>query len=136
MSKETLYPGARFRMADELLESYVRQLFEAHASAPEVTVAWQGGEPTLMGVEFFRRAVELAEQYRRPGQTVNHTIQTNGTLLTDDWCALLAEHRFLVGLSIDGPRELHDGYRVDKRGKPTSDRVLRGLALLQSTAWS
>ncbi len=85
-----------------------------------------------MGVDFFRRAVALAEQYRRPGQTLQHTIQTNGTLLTDEWCELLAEHRFLVGISIDGPPDLHDRYRVDKRGGPTSDKVLRGLDLLQA----
>ena len=131
LSKETLYPGDRFRMSDELLTAYVRQLLESHASAPEVTVAWQGGEPTLMGVDFFRRAVELTEQFRRPGQRVQYTIQTNGTLLTDDWCKLLADHRFLVGLSVDGPPEVHDRYRVDKRGNPSSERVLRGLNLLK-----
>jgi uncharacterized protein len=131
LSKEALYPGDRFRMADELLEIYVRELLEAHASTPEVTVAWQGGEPTLMGVDFFRRAVELTDRYRRPGQRVEHTIQTNGTLLTDTWCELLAEHHFLVGVSIDGPPEMHDRYRVDKRGNPSSDKVLRGLGLLK-----
>jgi uncharacterized protein len=129
LSKEALYPGDRFRMADDLLDTYVRQLLEAHTT-PEVTIAWQGGEPTLMGVEFFRRVVETAERYRRPGQRVHHTIQTNGTLLTDEWCALFAEHGFLVGISIDGPRELHDAYRVDKRGAPTFDKVMRGLELL------
>ena len=131
LSKEALYPGDRFRMSDELLEIYVRQLLEAHASVPEVTIAWQGGEPTLMGVDFFRRALELTERYRRPGQQVQHTIQTNGTLLTDEWCQLLGEHRFLVGISIDGPPQLHDRYRVDKRGNPSSEKVLRGFALLQ-----
>ena len=131
LSKEALYPGDRFRMTDEVLDLYVRQLLEAHASAPEVTVAWQGGEPTLMGIDFFRRSLELTERYRRPGQQVHHTMQTNGTLLTDEWCELLAEHGFLVGISIDGPPELHDRYRVDKRGNPSSEKVLRGLALLQ-----
>ena len=130
LSKEALYPGDRFRMSDELLETYVRQLLESQ-TAPEVTIAWQGGEPTLMGVDFFRRAVALVEQHRRPGQSVQHTIQTNGTLLTAEWCELLAEHRFLVGISIDGPRELHDAYRVDKRGNPTFDKVIAGLDLLK-----
>ncbi len=102
LSKEALYPGDRFRMGDDLLDTYIRQLLESHTT-PEVTIAWQGGEPTLMGVDHFRRAIELVEQYRRPGQTVEHTIQTNGTLLTDEWCELLAEHHFLVGISIDGP---------------------------------
>jgi uncharacterized protein len=130
LSKEALYPGDRFRMADEVLDTYLRQVIESQQS-PEVTIAWQGGEPTLMGVDFFRRAIELAETHRRPDQTIAHTIQTNGTLLTDEWCGLLAEHRFLVGISIDGPRGLHDAYRVDKRGNPTFDKVVRGLELLQ-----
>jgi len=129
LSKEALYPGDRFRMAEDLLETYLEQLIEAQAG-PEVTIAWQGGEPTLMGVDFFRRAVAMAEQHRRPGQTLHHTIQTNGTLLTDEWCALLKEHGFLVGISIDGPPELHDAYRVDKKGQPTSAKVRRGLELL------
>src|SRR5207342_695070 len=111
LSKEMLYPGSRFRMADDLLETYLRQLIEAHARAPEVTVAWQGGEPTMMGLDFFRRSVELAESYRMPHQQIVYTIQTNGTLLDDEWGAFLAEHAFLVGLSIDGPREIHDAFR-------------------------
>jgi len=129
LSKEALYPGDRFRMSDELLETYLRQFMAANPDG-EITVAWQGGEPTLMGVDFFRRAVALAEEHRRPTQQVQHTIQTNGTLLTDEWCELLAEHRFLVGISIDGPPALHDRYRVDKRGAPTSGKVLEGLRRL------
>jgi len=129
LSKEALYPGDRFRMSDDLLDTYIRQVVESQA-APEVTIAWQGGEPTLMGVDFFRRAVELAETYRGPGQVLQHTIQTNGTLLNDEWCDLLAEKGFLVGLSVDGPRELHDTYRVDKKGQPTFDKVMRGHELL------
>jgi len=129
LSKEALYPGDRFRMADDVLAEYVRQVIESQ-DAPEVTVAWQGGEPTLMGLDFFRRAVALAEEAVRPGQTLLHTIQTNGTLLTDEWCAFLAEHRFLVGLSVDGPAPLHDAYRVDKKGAPTFDRVRRAWDLL------
>ena len=129
LSKEALYPGDRFHMSDELLETYIRQVIESQA-APEVTVAWQGGEPTLMGVDFFRRAVELAEHYKKPEQVIHHTIQTNGTLLNDKWCELFHDRQFLVGLSIDGPRHLHDIYRVDKKGRPTFDRVMRGHQLL------
>ena len=129
LSKEALYPGDRFRMSEQLLDTYIRQVIESQ-TAPEVTIAWQCGEPTLMGSDFFRRAIELAERYRKPGQTIQHTLQTNGTLLTDEWCELLCDHNFFVGLSIDGPRELHDTYRVDKKGKPTFDKVLRGHALL------
>src|SRR5262245_50245091 len=131
LSKELLYPGSRFRMADDLLDMYVRQLIEAHGPQPEVTVAWQGGEPTIMGVDFFRRSVELADRYARPGQRIVHTMQTNGTLLDDEWGEFLYEHGFLVGISIDGPRELHDAYRVDKGGKGSFDRVIRGLEILK-----
>jgi len=130
LSKEALYPGDRFRMADELLDTYIRQVLESQ-EGPEVTIAWQGGEPTLMGVGFLRRAMDLVERYRRPGQVVQHTIQTNGTLLTDEWCELFAENGFLVGVSIDGPAEMHDAYRVDKKGNPTFAKVLRGYELLR-----
>jgi uncharacterized protein len=130
LSKAELYPGARFRMSDDVMERYVRQVLEAH-DAPEVTLAWQGGEPTLMGLGFFRRVVEVAERYRRPDQRLLHTLQTNATLLNDEWAAFLAEHGFLVGVSIDGPPVLHDAYRVDKKGRPTSARALEGLALLR-----
>ncbi len=131
LEKEALYPGDRFRMDDGVLDAYVRQLLEAH-EAPEVTVAWQGGEPTLMGAAFFRRALEACERHRRPGQRLAHTIQTNGTLLTDELCTLFAEHHFLVGISIDGPAALHDVYRVDKKGRPTFERVRHGLDLLEA----
>jgi uncharacterized protein len=132
LSKEMLYPGSRFRMADELLEEYLRQLIEAHARVPEVTIAWQGGEPTLMGLDFFRRSVELADRYLRPGQRATYTIQTNATLLDEEWADFLREHAFLVGVSVDGPRELHDAYRVDKGGKGSFDSVVRGLDALRS----
>jgi uncharacterized protein len=130
LPKERLYPGSRLRMPDELLELYIKQLLESHR-APRVTVAWQGGEPTLMGVDFYRRAIEYQEKYRRPGTTFENTMQTNGTLLDDEWCAFFKENRFLIGISIDGPRDLHDIYRVDKGGRPTFDRAMRGLRLLQ-----
>jgi uncharacterized protein len=131
LSKEALYPGSPFRMSDDLLEVYIRQLLESHRTT-EVTVAWQGGEPTMMGLPFFRRAVELVETYRRPNQIVEHTIQTNATLINDDWAAFLRDRDFLVGVSVDGPREIHDAYRVDKGGKPTFDRVMAGLDRLKA----
>ena len=130
LSKEMLYPGSRFRMADEVLEAYIRQLLEAHCT-PEVTVNWQGGEPTLMGLDFFRRSVELARLHAN-GKQVQFTIQTNGTLLDDDWAAFLAEEGFLVGISVDGPPEVHDAFRVDKGGKGSFERVLRGLDALRA----
>jgi uncharacterized protein len=130
LSKDALYPGDRTRMSDETLEAYVSQLLAAHTT-PEVTIAWQGGEPTLMGLDFFRRAVELVEEHRAPFQQVEHTIQTNGTLLDDEWCEFFAANRFLVGLSVDGPREMHDAYRVWKNGRGSFDDVMRAWELLQ-----
>jgi uncharacterized protein len=130
LSKEKLYPGSGFRMTGELLEEFTRQYIEAQ-SAPEVTFGWQGGEPTLMGLDFFRRAVKFQEKYRRAGMRLRNTLQTNGTLLDDEWCRFFREHDFLIGLSLDGPRELHDAYRLDRGGHPTFDRVMAGLALLK-----
>jgi len=121
-----LYPGSRFRMADELLETYIRQLLESH-QVTEVNVAWQGGEPTLMGLDFFRRSVEYTEKHRKPGQQILYTIQTNGTKLDEEWCAFFKEHNFLVGISIDGPRESHNAYRLNKGGQGSFDQVLQGL---------
>ena len=94
-------------------------------------MAWQGGEPTLMGLEFFERSVAYVEKFKRPGQRVEYTIQTNGTTLDDDWCAFFKEHNVLVGLSVDGPRALHDAYRVNKGGSGTFDQVMRGLNFLK-----
>jgi uncharacterized protein len=132
LSKEMLYPGSRFRMAEELLETYIRQLIEAHARAPIVQVAWQGGEPTLMGLEFFRHSVELVDHYLKPGQRAEYTIQTNGTKLDDAWAAFFKEHEFLVGISIDGPREIHDTFRLTRGGRGSFDHVMRGLGHLRA----
>jgi uncharacterized protein len=131
LDKEQLYEGDAFRMSEESLETYIRQLISMHRT-PEVTVAWQGGEPTIMGLDFYRKAIELEERYREPGMSFLNTMQTNGTLLDDEWCAFFAEHDFLIGISIDGPRELHDAFRVNKAGKGTFDEVMRGLRLLQT----
>ncbi|MEM7531836.1 MAG: anaerobic sulfatase maturase [Chloroflexota bacterium] len=131
LSKERMYPGSRFRMADDLLESYIRQYIEAQ-QVQEITFAWQGGEPTLMGLPFFERAVELQQQYAPPGMRIYNAFQTNGVLLDDDWCQFFRQNDFLIGLSIDGPQALHDFYRVDKGGQPTFKRVMRGLDLLQT----
>ena len=88
LDKKALYPGSKFCMSDEVLENYIRQLITAHRS-PQVTVAWQGGDPTLMGIDFYRRAIELQEKYRKPGVNFEITMQTNGTLLDDEWCQFL-----------------------------------------------
>jgi len=130
LSKEMLYPGSRFQMAEGLLETYLKQLLESHR-APQVDVAWQGGEPTLMGLDFFKRSVEFVNKLKRPGQQIQYTIQTNGTLLNDEWCAFFKENNFLVGLSVDGPKTLHDIYRVNKGGAGSFDQVMRGFQFLK-----
>ncbi len=130
LKKDTLYPGSRFRMSDEVMEQYVRQTIAAQRG-PEVTIAWQGGEPTLMGLDFYRRAMAVEKKYAKPGQTIENTFQTNGILLDDEWCEFLCENRFLVGISLDGPRSLHDAYRRDKGGQPTFDRVVRAVRRMQ-----
>ena len=131
LSKEALYPDSRFRMTPEVQEQYVRQMVRSQ-QVEEVVIAWQGGEPTLAGLDFFRRGVELAERYRRPGQRVLHTIQTNGTRLDDEWARFFAAHDFLVGLSVDGPAAIHDRYRVDRGGRGTFGKVLRGWEALKA----
>ena len=132
LSKEMLYPDSRFRMTDETLESYLKQLIEAHSRVPEVTIAWQGGEPTLMGLDFFRRSIEIAQRYLKPGQRAVHTIQTNGTKIDAEWAQFFKQNNFLVGISIDGPREIHDTYRVTRGGAGSFDQVMRGLEALRT----
>jgi len=131
LEKEKLYPddSRNYRMSDEVLEAYIRQYIESQDSA-EIQFAWQGGEPTLLGIEFFEKVVSLQAKYAQ-GHIIENAFQTNGTLLDDHWGKFLAKNQFLVGISIDGPEELHDTYRVDKGGKPTLQRVLRGLDILK-----
>ncbi len=131
LKKERLYPGSSLRMSDEVHEAYIRQLLEAHR-VPQVTVAWQGGEPTLMGLDFYRRSVELQRKCRKPGTEIQNTFQTNGILLDDAWCRFFRENNFLVGISLDGPRELHNVYRKDRGGQGTFDRVVAAVRLLQA----
>lgn len=130
LEKERLYAGtAGWAMPDAVLETFVRD-YIAVQDAPVVTFAWQGGEPTLLGLDFFRRVVELQQRYAN-GRRIENALQTNGVLVDDGWAAFFAEHAFLVGLSIDGPRELHDRYRVDRGGAPTFDRVMKGIDALR-----
>lgn len=130
LSKEKLYPNSEFRMSENLLEEYTRQYIEAQR-VPEVTFAWQGGEPTLMGLDFFKQAVAYQQKYKKPGMRIFNAFQTNGVTLDDDWCSFFKDNDFLIGLSVDGPRHIHDAYRVDKGNKPTFDRVMRGLDYLK-----
>jgi uncharacterized protein len=117
-------------MSRPVLESFIHQ-YVAAQRAPEVVFSWQGGEPTLMGIDFYRLALEIQRRNLRPGMRLINSIQTNGLLLDDDWCAFLAENGFLVGLSLDGPRAMHDAYRVDAAGGPTWERSMHALRLLR-----
>lgn len=130
LDKEKLYPGSRMRMSDAVVDAWLRQIVDAFRDAPVVPVAWQGGEPTLMGLDFYRRATAHLATLLRPGQRAEQSIQTNGLLLDERWVEFLREERFLVGLSIDGPAEVHDRWRVDKGGGPTHARVVRAARLL------
>lgn len=130
LEKEQLYPPReRFRMSDEVLRAYIQGYIAAQPS-PEVEFTWQGGEPTLLGLDFYQRAVAFQHEFG-DGKVIRNTLQTNGTLLDDDWCAFLAREGFMVGLSLDGPREVHDLYRPDKRGNSSFDAVMAGLDLLK-----
>lgn len=136
LEKERLYTShsghsahSDWKMADEVLESYVRQYIQAQ-QADTINFAWQGGEPTLLGVDFFRRVTAFQKKYGED-KRIENAFQTNGVLLDDEWGEFLAQNRFLVGLSIDGPRELHDHYRVDKGNQPTFNRVIAGLNMLK-----
>ena len=131
LEKENLYAakGRDYRMSDTVLESYIRQYIQSQP-AQHVSFAWQGGEPTLLGVPFFERVLELQKKYAGD-KIIDNALQTNGTLLDDAWGEFLARNKFLIGLSIDGPAEIHDAYRVDKGGQPTFARVMRGLDILK-----
>jgi uncharacterized protein len=130
LDKAALYPGSDFRMRESVLETFTRQYLESQPG-PEGTFAWQGGEPTLMGLDFYRTALRFQQDYARPGQRVTNTFQTNGILLDDAWCEFFHQHHVLVGLSLDGPQALHDAYRGDKAGRGTFARVMQAVARLR-----
>lgn len=130
LSKENLYQGDSYLMDGVTLDTFIRQLMESSPDG-QVDVAWQGGEPMLRGLDFFKRSVELANQYRKPNQRILHTIQTNGTLIDDEWAEFFKENQYLVGLSVDGPRAIHNMYRENKQGIGSFDEVVRGWNYLR-----
>jgi uncharacterized protein len=130
LEKENLYRTSKnFRMSDEVLESFIKQFIEAH-EVPLVTFTWQGGEPTLLGLEYFEKVIALQKKYQG-NKKIDNAFQTNGTRLTEDWCRFFSRNNFLVGISIDGPAPVHDRYRKNKAGKPTFDEVMKGIKLLK-----
>jgi uncharacterized protein len=130
LEKQALFTsGEQYRMSDEVLSAFITNYITSQPT-PIVEFVWQGGEPTLLGIDFYKKVVELQKKF--PGtKTITNSLQTNGTLLNDEWCVFLKKQNFMVGISLDGPQEIHDRYRHDRKGNGTFDRGMRGLKLLQ-----
>ncbi len=133
LKKKELFPDTKnFRMTENVLENFTRKYIEAQPMGTQkIDFAWQGGEPTLMGIDFFRKAVDYQRTYARPGMTITNSLQTNGTLLNDEWGKFLHANGFLVGLSVDGPEEVHNKFRLDRKGEGSFQAVMHGLEILQ-----
>ncbi len=129
LEKSEYYPQSHFRMDEATLDNMVRTYLQSNP-AREVIFGWQGGEPLLMGIDFFRKALAYQKRYARPDQTVQNALQTNATLVNEQWAEFFAENQFLIGVSLDGPPEVHDHFRLDKGGHPTHQRVIRGVETL------
>jgi serine-type anaerobic sulfatase-maturating enzyme len=130
LEKQALFRAdEQYRMPDKVLSAFIAK-YVASQPTPVVEFVWQGGEPTLLGIDFFRRVVELQKPFSKDKRIAN-SLQTNGTLLTDEWCRFLERHDFVVGLSLDGPEDIHNRFRKDRKGRGTFDRAMLGLRLLQ-----
>ena len=130
LEKNKLYPTAqRHLMSDEMLEQFTREYIEAQTMS-QVLFTWHGGEPLLRSIDFYRKALSLQQKYAG-GRRIDNVIQTNGTLLTDEWCEFFAQNHWLVGISIDGPQPYHDHYRLTAAGKPSWQKVMQGIKLLK-----
>jgi len=130
LEKQALFTtDEKYRMSDKVQSAFITNYI---TSQPTLIVefVWQGGEPTLLGIDFFKRVVDLQKPFVKT-KTITNSLQTNGTLLTVEWCQFLKKHNFMVGISLDGPREIHDRYRRDRKGNGTVDQVMHGLRLLQ-----
>jgi uncharacterized protein len=130
LKKDRLYPNSTNCMTDKIMQAYIRQTIQSQ-NAPSVTISWQGGEPTLMGIDFFRRSIDTINRTPHSGVSVEKTLQTNGVLIDEAWCRFLHDNNFLVGLSIDGPKKLHDVYRRDKFGGSVFEKVVEAARLMQ-----
>jgi len=130
LEKENIYQSeSKWAMPENVLENYIKQYIETQ-SVNEITFAWQGGEPTLLGLDYFKKVVKYQKQYSN-GKIIHNSFQTNGVLLNDNWCRFFVENNFLIGLSIDGPEEIHNKYRVTKSGKPSFNKAMKGLRFLK-----
>ncbi|MFR9620588.1 MAG: anaerobic sulfatase maturase [Rikenellaceae bacterium] len=131
LDKALQYGGKQAVMSDEMLETYVKQYIEAN-DVPDVMFCWHGGEPLLLGVDFYRRAMEYQAKYKGDKSIMN-TLQTNGMLLNQEWCDFFVEHKFLIGVSLDGPKDIHDSFRLTKNQQPTFDKVMEGVRLMRES---
>lgn len=131
LDKAKFYGKGPSVMDPELLETYIRQYIQAN-DVPQITFCWHGGEPLLAGTDYYRRAIMLQNKYKGDREIIN-TMQTNGTLVTQEWCAFWKENNFLIGISIDGPQDIHDAYRIGKGGDPTWEKVMRAVDLCART---
>ena len=130
LEKNNLYQNShRHLMSDDMLEQFTREYIEAQ-TMPQVLFTWHGGEPLMRSIDFYKKALALQKKYAH-GKQIDNVIQTNGTLLTDEWCEFFAQNHWLVGISIDGPQEYHDHYRVTPAGKPSWEKVMQGISLLK-----
>ena len=130
LEKNNLYQNShRHLMSDEMLEQFTREYIEAQ-TMPQVLFTWHGGEPLMRSIDFYKKALALQKKYAH-GKQIDNVIQTNGTLLTDEWCEFFAQNHWLVGISIDGPQEYHDHYRITPAGKPSWEKVMQGISLLK-----
>jgi len=130
LEKQALFPaGEQYRMTDRVLSAFIAGYISSQPT-PVVEFVWQGGEPTLLGIDFFKRVVELQKPFAK-AKTITNSLQTNGTLISDEWCRFLKRHHFMVGISLDGPRAIHDRYRKDRKGRGTFEQAVRGLKLMQ-----
>jgi uncharacterized protein len=130
LEKNKIYKDTRnFKMSDEVLEAYIKQYIK-YSEAPTLTFTWQGGEPTLLGIDFFKKVLALQNKWGY-NRKIENSFQTNGTMLNDEWCRLFRDHNFLIGISVDGPREIHDHYRLQKNGSGSFDKVMEGIELLK-----
>lgn len=130
LSKEHMFPGSSFVMTEELLDTFTQQYIQTHRG-PQISFNSQGGEPSLMGIDFFKKAIHFQKKYSQPSKRIANSFQSNGTVLNDEWCLFFKENDFLVGISLDGPPHLHKICRKDKGGKPTAAKVLKGVDLLK-----
>ncbi len=130
LDKERFYGNSRKIISYELLEEYIRQYIDCN-EVPVVSFNWHGGEPLMAGIEFYEKVVEFQKRHNPYKKRIENAIQTNGTLLNDDWCRFLKRNNFLVGVSIDGPKSIHDRYRINRHGESAFDKTIRGVDLLK-----